>query len=441
MTTGICQRVLLIALTAVPVGCEGLLDVENPASINDEDIRRAEGAELWANGALRTVQEGWDGMLAVASASSDELTFVGPHGWWGELDRGNVATLTNNALNREYRPLASGEWMAREALHVLDSLDAAGELGDPEQESLSRTYLYSAIVNTALADWMEDYAPSNRIEGGDALGPENMDELFEKAINHATLGLAIASDEELERNLLAARARARHAQRVRERVYPPPADQSEGGFVADASAVDDAEAALANDPGDWRYEFLFEPSVVGSTTAAEMNCLINLRVGDVYARPTPDNLRAGEIILLDPIDQVPDPWLEEFVFAVQEHPGGGCANVPLTAFSAREMHLIVAEDALARGDLDTFAEQVNTVRSARDLTPWMPDSDVSARDLLIYERQTQLFLTGRRLTDMYRFGVTSETWDPGSAALQAPGTLFPIPQGEIEANCHLNGSC
>jgi hypothetical protein len=42
---------------------------------------------------------------------------------------------------------------------------------------------------------------------------------------------------------------------------------------------------------------------------------------------------------------------------------------------------------------------------------------------------------------MYRFGIQSDTWDPGSVAAQLPGTLFPIPTSEIEANCYLNGSC
>ena len=66
---------------------------------------------------------------------------------------------------------------------------------------------------------------------------------------------------------------------------------------------------------------------------------------------------------------------------------------------------------------------------------------MSARDLLVHERRTRLFMTGRRLADMYRFGIVSETWVSGSAALEQPGTLFPIPTSEVDANCYLNGSC
>lgn len=436
MRTEILERALVMILMASLGACESLLDVNNPASINDKDIRTAQGAEVWANGVLRTVQEGWDGMRTVVSAASDELTFNGPHGWWGELDRGIVSSPANNALDREFRPLAVGEWMAGEALHVLDSLNTAGDLNEPKLPHLARVYFYSAIINTTVAEWMEDYAPSDRTVPGPALGPENMPALFDTAEVHATLGLAIAEDDELERNLLAARARARHARRVRERIHPPPADVSGDGLVTDAQMVEDARAALAKGPADWRFEFLFDPTTITSTTIGEMN--FNLRVSDVYVRPTPDNLVAEEVILFDPLDGIPDPWLEEFIFNLQEQGVGGRS---FTVLSAREMHLIVAEDALARGDLDTFVEQVSRARAFRDLTPWTPDSGVSARDMLIYERQTQLFLSGRRLADMYRFGITSYTWDPTSAAMQAPGTLFPIPRTEVEANCHLNGSC
>ena len=84
---------------------------------------------------------------------------------------------------------------------------------------------------------------------------------------------------------------------------------------------------------------------------------------------------------------------------------------------------------------------MNQVRAFESLTPWTPDSPVDARDLLVYERQSQLFLMGRRLADMYRFGVLSDRWNPTSDAATAPGTLFPIPADEVDVNCYLNGSC
>ncbi len=51
-----------------------------------------------------------------------------------------------------------------------------------------------------------------------------------------------------------------------------------------------------------------------------------------------------------------------------------------------------------------------------------------------YERQTNLFLQGRRLSDHYRFGVASDIWKAGEEALATPGTFLPITISERLAN-------
>ena len=60
---------LLVALTGFGIGCDSLLEVENPGSITDEEIRTPESAEAWANGALRLTQRGLDRMVALLSTA------------------------------------------------------------------------------------------------------------------------------------------------------------------------------------------------------------------------------------------------------------------------------------------------------------------------------------------------------------------------------------
>lgn len=433
------RRFLLGWLAAAAVGCDSLLDVENPGSLAEEEILGADAAELWANGSLRKVQVGWDGMLSLLSVASDEARYGGRFGGFGDLDQGHLADRDNGQLGGAFESAAAAQWMSDEAIRVLARLDATDALGDDQRALLARAYLYGAIAYPTIADGLEDYAPSDRSEPGPALGSENMGSLYDRAVEYATAGLTIQSDGELGRNLMAARARARHAARVRRRIQPPPADVSGGGLVGDDAAAADALAALSQDGSDWRYRFRFAPEIVASWTAFDLNCPGELRVGQRYASLDARGL-AEEVVLTDPIDNVPDPWLEELL--LEEFPSAeSCLAPDLTVFSAREMHLIVAEHALANGDLDTFSQHVNQVRSLEGLSPWTPESGVSARDLLVYERRSQLYLMGRRLADMYRFGIQSDTWVPGSAAVEFPGTLFPIPTSEIEANCRLNGSC
>ncbi|MCZ6918506.1 MAG: hypothetical protein O7I93_17155, partial [Gemmatimonadetes bacterium] len=74
------------------------------------------------------------------------------------------------------------------------------------------------------------------------------------------------------------------------------------------------------------------------------------------------------------------------------------------------------------------------------MTPWVSGGAgmPAAQDLLIHERRVNLFLQGRRLNDMYRFGVQSSMWEASSPAATNPGTFLPITKIELDANCHLN---
>ena len=94
---------------------------------------------------------------------------------------------------------------------------------------------------------------------------------------------------------------------------------------------------------------------------------------------------------------------------------------------ARTPHLDwLAENALATGDNAGFTVRINNLRALDALTPYT--GQVSALDILINSRQANLFLGGRRLADLYRFGVFSVSWVAGSAAVTAPGTFFVRPQ-------------
>jgi hypothetical protein len=45
-----------------------------------------------------------------------------------------------------------------------------------------------------------------------------------------------------------------------------------------------------------------------------------------------------------------------------------------------------------------------------------------------------LFLQGRRLNDMYRFGIVDPEWSPQSDAALCPGSQFPIVDAERQTN-------
>jgi len=105
------------------------------------------------------------------------------------------------------------------------------------------------------------------------------------------------------------------------------------------------------------------------------------------------------------------------------------------------MHLILAEAALAGvAAAGTFQGRINDLRALDALTDWTPASTVTAQDLLVYSRQSNLFLQTRRLSDHYRFNVASPEWLGGAQVLSSPGLFFPIPATECLSNPNITAA-
>jgi hypothetical protein len=134
---------------------------------------------------------------------------------------------------------------------------------------------------------------------------------------------------------------------------------------------------------------------------------------------------------MDPIEGALDTRYMAFVTEFL----AGEGYSPLTVVSERGLRLILAESALAGGDMAAFTEHINMIRVGLDkLTAY--SGQISGSDMLQHERRVNLFLQYKRLQDHYRFGSTSMNWLAGSKAASTPGTMLPITRIEILANCH-----
>ena len=434
---------LAIWMVVAVSGCDSLLDVSNPNNVGGEDVVAPAAATAVANGALYTVQEGYGYMLAPYSTVSDELHWIGSRDAWFELELGTPENPANEFTDQAFPFLAQGRWMADEAIKILEEHQTNGVL--EKITDLARTYLFAAISYVNIADWLDDFALSDRRESGPPIGDDNMGGFYTTAIGYIGSGLAIVggSGSDLERNLLAMRARTQHAAAVWSMIGPSTASFPVASpLVLSAAAVADANAALAIDGADWRYEFDYGASTVWSDVGWQVNARLELRFGDDYIFAASDDntrdLTAADrgVRLQDPIDNVGDPRLDVIMTAFE----GGDEYADLTLLSGREMYLILAEDALAGGNLVMFAQHINDVRDFGGVTDWV-DGGVgmpAAMDLLIHERRVNLFLQGRRLNDMYRFGIQGSMWQASRAAVTSPGSFLPITKIELDANCHLN---
>jgi hypothetical protein len=107
------------------------------------------------------------------------------------------------------------------------------------------------------------------------------------------------------------------------------------------------------------------------------------------------------------------------------------------------MRLILAEAALALGDVPGATAEINNVRSLDGLPAYNPAAPGAPTPLamLKHERRVNLFMQGRRLSDLYRFGDLSPAWQSTAESVRTPGKLLPIAAVELQSNCYIIGSC
>ena len=347
--------------------------------------------------------------------------------------------------------MAQARWLSDEAIKRLRAFDSAGTLQN--RGNLARSYLYGAIAYVMIGDMFNDFPiGSDHQVAAPPLGPANMAQVYDTAIAYTTRGIAIAqasADTSTELNLTAMRARARHAKVVWQKLNPFTAATLANPLVNDAAAVTDATRALllATGNADWKYQFQYSSETISTGIGFEVNQRLESRFGDLYIVPTSDNKRVlgcdstigCQIRLRELINPVPDPVLtktiSDFVAGVQYG--------SLTVVSAREMYLILAESRLAQNDSVGAATFINSIRLLNGLTPYDPLNAAHPRALamLQHERRVNLFLQGRRLADEYRFGVPADKWPANAEAVLQPGTVFPITNIEILANCHIQQTC
>jgi starch-binding outer membrane protein, SusD/RagB family len=416
---------LAILGLATSVGCSGLLDVENPNNIAEESLDDPTSADQQANGVLASA----GGMLAVVTVryatATDELDWIGSRDGWRELDRGVLSNPSNEFTDAAFPFVGEARYLGDVTVARLEDFDADGRL--PSRNSLARAYLYTAVVYASIADMWDDFAFSEKTNPAPAIGRANMGTLYDRAVSYLDKALAIAqagTDNNLRYNILATRARIKHAKGVWSKITPKgqaPADP----LVNDAGANADATAALgvlsaADDRFRIRGTAEANTRAPGLHVFFEVTGRNEMRVGNAYTS------------LRDPISGELDPATAALV---AEFRAFGTQTGLFTIASDRELRLILAEAALAQGDLATFTTQINAVRALNNKPAYA--AQVSPLDILKHERRANLWLQQRRLADLYRFGERAAEWvtDPNfESAASTPGLLFTVPIIERRAN-------
>lgn len=431
------KYIYLLALTLFMVSCSGLLDTDNPNNLLEEDLDDPRAFFPMVNGAETATNSSYGAAMALYATASDEVVWIGSRDAWNQLDMGNLTNPNNEFVDGAFPTIGQARWWTDDVIRRGESFISDGF--DISETDLARAYIYGAINYTMIADMFDDFVvSSSKKDAGIPVGPGNMNSLYDVGMAYADKGQALGgADASLKPVLAGLKAKAAFNKELWAKYNPV---NTSDPLVNSSAVADLAQQALdmmASDSYVWKLDSDPSAPATSSSLGGNINARKEMRLSDTYvisSGTTVADLGSAEtsISLKDPIDDVPDPALytlvKEFTEEVQW--------TDYTIVSGRLMRLIIAEVALANGEMEKFTENINAVRALDGLTPY--DGQIDAIEMLKHERRVNLFLQGARMADHYRFGEPSEYWSNDSDAVTSPGAMFPITITEIRANPNIN---
>ncbi|HSH76766.1 MAG TPA: hypothetical protein VLA09_13845 [Longimicrobiales bacterium] len=457
MKNRIKAPMLAVLATLALAGCD-LLDVDNPNSLVEEDIRQAAVANGVANGSLRLVGRAISSVWQPYLVASDEIYWIGSRDAWFQLDQGFVRNPENEFTDGAFPELGRAVWMAREAVEILQGHVADNPGVDSFAKDLARAHMFYGMILMVTGEIQEDMTFSDKMEDGAPVGPAQMYTVLDDAIaqlSSAITGFSALGEDALETTATALRARAYMSRAIWDELNPT---ATVGGALSWPQAYADANTVLADVGGSgWQYDLKFS----SSSTSCGMCGWINDRKEnqiDLSLVTVDDSEDINGIALADPITGEDDLAL---INRLNQWKGGnyldsGNQYPPLTVVSERLLELIVAEHELAGGNTGAFETAINNIRALDYDATVAGDGSCSGDDcfvsggpvtdvaMLQHTRRVNALLMGLRLGDMYRWGLQPQgnpnvSWSPNSEAVLSPGEMLPITIIEVRANCHLNG--
>src|SRR6185503_1330567 len=265
--------------------CSSLLDVKNPNDVSESALDNPAAAGALTNGVLAATVRMLSGISVPYAVATDELDWIGSRDAWFDLETGAISNYLNEFTDGAFPFVGEARFTADNAIAKLEGFDAAGQLTN--RATLANAYLYGAIVYTSIADMYDDYAFSTKTVPAKPIGRANMGTLYDKAISNLdkayTIAQTAAGNATLRYNIMAYRARVKHAKAVWQKITPKGATAPAAPLVNDAGAVADANTALGLVAGDTKFNLVNNiEATAGINIWFETNGRNEQRTGTVY---------------------------------------------------------------------------------------------------------------------------------------------------------------
>ena len=415
-----------------------LLDVTNPNNVPAAALDNPSAAAAEVSGVVAALARGLEQVHGDMETASDNIKWIGSLDGMNQLGLGNVRNTYNEFIENSMFGMTPARFMANQTVQKLTAFASKGTLKDAKQLALAN--LYDAITYDQIANYWDDFViASSGASGGPNIGPANMITLYDST--DAALGRAqpiaeASGDNILTGQVYAWQARSKFDREIWKKLNPSGHVDSSAALVNSPAAAALAQKALtAWGATDYRMQLQLASTALLFGNCSFSGCANSRQEIALAPQVATYNYKTQtlKVVLKDPITNSPDPVIA--VYATEFATGGASGSVslsPLTITGSRDMLLIIAENALANNDIAGFTTAINAIRAFNNLTPY--SGQVDAKTLLIYERRVNTYLQGRRLTDLYRFGLKSVFWSSDSDASTCPGSFFPITITERSTN-------
>lgn len=432
MDHALLRRAVALTLFAVMASC-GLLDVSNPNNVSSTALDNPSAAAAEVSGEVAALARALEQVVGHIETASDNIQWTGSLDGMNDLSKGNVRNPYNEFTENSMFGMTPARFMANQTVQKLAGFQAASTLKDPKQLALAN--LYAAITYLYIANNWDDFViATSASSAGPNIGPAQMITLYDSASAALVRALPVAlasGDKALQGQIYSWQARAAFDREIWRKLNPSGAVDPTKALVSSTTAAAAAQNAIvALGSGDYKMQLQLPTTALNFGNCSFSGCVNSRRELSFAPAVASYNYttKTLTVALKDPIDNVPDPviamWATEFV--------NGVSLSPINITGSRDMLLILAENALANGDMAGFTTNINKIRAFNGLTPFT--GQVDPKLLLIYERRVNLYFQGRRLADLYRFGLKSPYWTSDSDASTCAGSFFPITITERQTN-------
>ena len=418
------KLVILTSLLAFLACDDDLLTVQDPARYTSPDLDGA--LDAVANGVEGDLYATHDGFVAYSALASDEYQHTGTWAGWDDVDHGRFRFATSPAdgiMNGYLRT----RWFANSTAERLEKVLGSAAATDKMMAQIQTTKAWALLMMG------EGFCEGVIEENGPVVTDVQM---TTAALAELTTAMATAQ---------AAGATAYYnwalAGRARANLWLGNWDAA----LADAKAVPDGFVHYAQSSGNSsrQQNWIVFVATIGFNNA-----------GGVREKWWP-HVDTDKEMLIDPytkqLDKRVEIWHDPGTIGVdgktdyysQWKYKDGEADVPMT--HSDEMKLIEAEVYYQKGDYAGAQTVLNALRAAVDLDPLPTTTDkAKVMEYLLHETFAELWVEGRRMSYLHRWGKTAEIFKPINDAnnlrpLPRP-SKFPMSYSEATYNTQIDNS-